>query len=135
MLLKAGEGMAKPAASPGPGGITGSRLRGLVSLLLGHTSVLGSEAVASQGWAPQEESRASRGTDSSFLSPLQKLQELRAREIAVSNLGSLRNDDIEEAWGWTPSWAEQERTAVQVSSAVPMSLPLLRIPGGPFGWR
>ncbi|NXA21467.1 DZI1L protein, partial [Ibidorhyncha struthersii] len=68
-----------------------------------------------------------------------KLQELQARKVVVSNLGSLRDDDTEEPWGRTQSWAElrgeQGRMAVQVSSAVPMSSPLLRIAGGPFGWR
>ncbi|XP_009885680.1 PREDICTED: zinc finger protein DZIP1L [Charadrius vociferus] len=44
-----------------------------------------------------------------------KLQELRAREMAVSNLGSLRDDDTEEGWGRTPSWAEHERMAVQLT--------------------
>ncbi|NXF43271.1 DZI1L protein, partial [Oceanites oceanicus] len=43
-----------------------------------------------------------------------KLQELQAREAVVSNLGTLQNE---------------------VSSVVPMSLPLLHIPGGAFGWR
>ncbi|XP_074955640.1 cilium assembly protein DZIP1L isoform X4 [Phalacrocorax aristotelis] len=47
-----------------------------------------------------------------------KLQELQAREAAVSNLGTLQNDDTEEAWGQTPSQAELqgkwERMAVQL---------------------
>ncbi|KAK4819791.1 hypothetical protein QYF61_011585 [Mycteria americana] len=47
-----------------------------------------------------------------------KLQELQAREVAVSNLGTLQNDDTKEARGQTPSWAElqgeQERMAVQL---------------------
>ncbi|KAM9279266.1 LOW QUALITY PROTEIN: cilium assembly protein DZIP1L [Morus bassanus] len=47
-----------------------------------------------------------------------KLQELQAREAAVSNLGTLQNDDIKEARGWTPSRAELrgkwERMAVQL---------------------
>ncbi|XP_010010284.1 PREDICTED: zinc finger protein DZIP1L [Nestor notabilis] len=42
-----------------------------------------------------------------------KLQQLHAREVLESNLGTLRDDDTEEAW-WQPSgWAEQEKTAVQ----------------------
>lgn len=110
-----------------------------MSLLLGHASILGWEAVAGQGWAPQEESRASYGGHSSFLSPLQKLQELQAREAVESNLGTLRDDDTEEARWWAPSQAERrgerERMAVQVSSAIPVSLLLLRVPGGAFGWR
>ncbi|NWU57476.1 DZI1L protein, partial [Dromas ardeola] len=68
-----------------------------------------------------------------------KLQELQAREVVVSSLGTLRDSDTEEAQRQTPSRAElqgeQERMAVQVSSAVPISSPLLRIPGGAFGWR
>ncbi|NXN65252.1 DZI1L protein, partial [Himantopus himantopus] len=68
-----------------------------------------------------------------------KLQELQAREVVVSNLGILWDDDTEEAWGRTPSWAElrgeRGRMAVQVSSAVPMSSPLTPHAGGPFGWR
>ncbi|XP_064313200.1 cilium assembly protein DZIP1L isoform X6 [Phalacrocorax carbo] len=48
----------------------------------------------------------------------QKLQELQAREAAVSNLGTLQNDDTEEAWGQTPSQADLqgkwERMAVQL---------------------
>ncbi|XP_054691771.1 cilium assembly protein DZIP1L isoform X2 [Grus americana] len=47
-----------------------------------------------------------------------KLQELWVREAAVSNLGTLQNDDNEEARGQTPSWAElrgeRERMAVQL---------------------
>ncbi|XP_064313199.1 cilium assembly protein DZIP1L isoform X5 [Phalacrocorax carbo] len=47
-----------------------------------------------------------------------KLQELQAREAAVSNLGTLQNDDTEEAWGQTPSQADLqgkwERMAVQI---------------------
>ncbi|NXV86416.1 DZI1L protein, partial [Calonectris borealis] len=66
-----------------------------------------------------------------------KLQELQARGAVVSNLGTLQNDDTEEARGQTPSraepWGKRERMAVQVSSVVPMSLPLLRIPGGKPG--
>ncbi|NWH21839.1 DZI1L protein, partial [Grus americana] len=54
-----------------------------------------------------------------------KLQELWVREAAVSNLGTLQNDDNKEARGQTPSWAElrgeRERMAVQVSSTVPMA--------------
>ncbi|NXC69756.1 DZI1L protein, partial [Anhinga anhinga] len=67
-----------------------------------------------------------------------KLQELQAREAAVSNLGTLQNDDTEEAQGQTPSraelWGKRERMAVQVSSVVPVSLLLLRIPGNALGW-
>ncbi|NXT96449.1 DZI1L protein, partial [Anhinga rufa] len=67
-----------------------------------------------------------------------KLQELQAREAAVSNLGTLQNDDTEEARGQTPSraelWGKRERMAVQVSSVVPASLLLLRIPGNALGW-
>ncbi|XP_009575705.1 PREDICTED: zinc finger protein DZIP1L, partial [Fulmarus glacialis] len=51
-----------------------------------------------------------------------KLQELQARGAAVSNLGTLQNDDTEEARGQTPSRAElrgkQERMAVQVQVAM-----------------
>ncbi|NWY57198.1 DZI1L protein, partial [Chionis minor] len=69
----------------------------------------------------------------------EKLQELQTREAAVSNLGTLQDDDTEEARGWMPSWAELrgewERMAVQVRSPVPTSLPLTPIPGGAFGWR
>ncbi|KAM6064185.1 LOW QUALITY PROTEIN: cilium assembly protein DZIP1L [Theristicus caerulescens] len=47
-----------------------------------------------------------------------KLQKLQAREAAVSNLGTLQNDDTEEARGQTPSraelWGEQKRMAVQL---------------------
>ncbi|NXV23676.1 DZI1L protein, partial [Cepphus grylle] len=68
-----------------------------------------------------------------------RLQELQAREVVVSNLGTLQDSDTEEAQWQTPSWAElrgkRERMAVQVSSAVPMSSPLLHSPGGAFGWR
>ncbi|NWW90837.1 DZI1L protein, partial [Rhynochetos jubatus] len=68
-----------------------------------------------------------------------KLQELQAREAAVSNLGTLQSDDTEEAWGQTRIWAElrgeRERMAAQVSSVVPLSFPLLRIPGGAFRCR
>ncbi|KAM6198580.1 LOW QUALITY PROTEIN: cilium assembly protein DZIP1L [Sarcoramphus papa] len=50
-----------------------------------------------------------------------KLQELQAREAVESNLGTLRDDDTEEARWRAPSRAErrgeQERMAVQVSSA------------------
>jgi len=74
---------------------------------------------------------------SSILSPLQKLQELRARQVAVSNLGTLRDDDTEEAWWESPKQAEPqgnwEQMAVQVSSVVPVSLALLHIPEGAFG--
>ncbi|KAM6414143.1 LOW QUALITY PROTEIN: cilium assembly protein DZIP1L [Rhynochetos jubatus] len=49
-----------------------------------------------------------------------KLQELQAREAAVSNLGTLQSDDTEEAWGQTRIWAElrgeRERMAAQVST-------------------
>uniref|UniRef100_A0A8B9DMF6 DAZ interacting zinc finger protein 1 like n=1 Tax=Anser cygnoides TaxID=8845 RepID=A0A8B9DMF6_ANSCY len=43
----------------------------------------------------------------------QKLQELQAREAAVSMLGTLQDDDSEEMRWQTPSRTEQERTAVQ----------------------
>ncbi|KAM7107028.1 LOW QUALITY PROTEIN: cilium assembly protein DZIP1L [Ciconia maguari] len=47
-----------------------------------------------------------------------KLQELQPREVAVSNMGTLQNDDTMEAQGQTPSWAElqgeRERMAVQL---------------------
>ncbi|KAM6389162.1 LOW QUALITY PROTEIN: cilium assembly protein DZIP1L [Pluvialis apricaria] len=45
-----------------------------------------------------------------------KLQELRAREVVVSNLGTLRDDDTEDAWGQTPAElrGERERMAVQL---------------------
>ncbi|NXK46931.1 DZI1L protein, partial [Chauna torquata] len=49
-----------------------------------------------------------------------KLQELQAREAAVSHLGTLQDDDSEEMWWRTPSQAELERTVVQVSSGVPV---------------
>uniref|UniRef100_U3IK05 DAZ interacting zinc finger protein 1 like n=3 Tax=Anas platyrhynchos TaxID=8839 RepID=U3IK05_ANAPP len=42
-----------------------------------------------------------------------KLQELQAREAVVSSLGTLQDDDSEEMRWQTPSWTEQERTAVQ----------------------
>nr|XP_047933328.1 cilium assembly protein DZIP1L isoform X1 [Anser cygnoides]XP_047933329.1 cilium assembly protein DZIP1L isoform X1 [Anser cygnoides]XP_047933330.1 cilium assembly protein DZIP1L isoform X1 [Anser cygnoides] len=42
-----------------------------------------------------------------------KLQELQAREAAVSMLGTLQDDDSEEMRWQTPSRTEQERTAVQ----------------------
>ncbi|XP_009461096.1 PREDICTED: zinc finger protein DZIP1L [Nipponia nippon] len=46
-----------------------------------------------------------------------KLQELQAREAAVSNLGTLQKDDTKEAWGQTPSraelWGKRKRMAVQ----------------------
>ncbi|XP_040423426.1 zinc finger protein DZIP1L isoform X2 [Cygnus olor] len=42
-----------------------------------------------------------------------KLQELQAREAAVSRLGTLQDDDSEEMRWQTPSQTEQERTAVQ----------------------
>ncbi|XP_009321184.1 PREDICTED: zinc finger protein DZIP1L [Pygoscelis adeliae] len=62
-----------------------------------------------------------------------KLQELQAREAAESNLGTLQDDDTEKPWWRAPSWAEllgkQERMAVQVGNVVPVSLPLLHIPG------
>ncbi|NXE83368.1 DZI1L protein, partial [Cochlearius cochlearius] len=49
-----------------------------------------------------------------------KLQELQAREAAISNLGTLRNDDTEEARSQTPRRAElrgeRERMAARVSS-------------------
>ncbi|NXE19316.1 DZI1L protein, partial [Ardeotis kori] len=68
-----------------------------------------------------------------------KLQELQAKEVAESNLGTLRDDDTEKAQWQTPSWTElqgeQESMAAQVSNGVPVSLPLLLIPGGPFRWR
>ncbi|NWX42925.1 DZI1L protein, partial [Steatornis caripensis] len=68
-----------------------------------------------------------------------KLRELQAREAAKSKLGTLRDDDAEEARWWAPSQAEprgkRESVAAQVSSAVPTSFPLLRVPGGAFGWR
>nr|XP_009939107.1 PREDICTED: zinc finger protein DZIP1L [Opisthocomus hoazin] len=47
-----------------------------------------------------------------------KLQELQAREVAVSNLGTLRDDDTEEAWWESPKQAELqgnwEQMAVQL---------------------
>lgn len=140
MPLKAGEGMSKPAASPGPGGITGSQTqRGLISFSWGTQAFWGWKQWLGQGWGPQEESGSSCETHSSLLSPLQRLQELQAREVVVSNLGTLRDSDTEETRWQTPSRAElrgkRERMAVQVSSAVPMSSPLLRSPGGAFGWR
>ncbi|NXN20509.1 DZI1L protein, partial [Nycticryphes semicollaris] len=68
-----------------------------------------------------------------------KLQELQAREAEVSNLGTLQDDDTEEVLRQIPRRAElqgeQEELAVQVSSAISMSLPLPRIPGGAFGWK
>ncbi|CAM9308963.1 unnamed protein product [Bubo scandiacus] len=52
-----------------------------------------------------------------------KLQELQAREVAESNLGTLQDDDTKEAQWQAPSWAElrgkQERESVQVSIAAP----------------
>lgn len=48
----------------------------------------------------------------------------------MSMLGTLQDDDSEEMRWQTPSRTEQERTAVQVSSGVPVSLPLPHIPGG-----
>lgn len=48
----------------------------------------------------------------------------------MSSLGTLQDDDSEEMRWQTPSWTEQERTAVQVSSGVPVSSPLPHIPGG-----
>ncbi|NXL66569.1 DZI1L protein, partial [Chordeiles acutipennis] len=66
-----------------------------------------------------------------------KLQELQAREVVESNLGTLQDDDTEEAQWLAPSraevWGKQERMAEQVSSVVPMSLLLLHIPGDAFG--
>ncbi|NXP14835.1 DZI1L protein, partial [Thinocorus orbignyianus] len=64
-----------------------------------------------------------------------KLQELQAREVKVSNLGMLRDDDTEEMPWQIPGQAnlqgEQEGMVVQVS--IIHVLP--RIPGGAFGWR
>ncbi|XP_030350793.1 LOW QUALITY PROTEIN: zinc finger protein DZIP1L [Strigops habroptila] len=45
-----------------------------------------------------------------------KLQELHAREVLESNLGTLRDDDTEEAWWQASGWAERERMAVQKES-------------------
>ncbi|KAM9543304.1 cilium assembly protein DZIP1L isoform 4-T8 [Guaruba guarouba] len=43
-----------------------------------------------------------------------KLQELRAREVLESNLGTLRDDDTEEAWWQASGWTEQERMVGQI---------------------
>ncbi|KAM6063359.1 LOW QUALITY PROTEIN: cilium assembly protein DZIP1L [Chlamydotis macqueenii] len=49
-----------------------------------------------------------------------KLQELQAKEVTESNLGTLRDDDTEEARWQVPSWTElrgeQEKMAAQVSN-------------------
>lgn len=59
----------------------------------------------------------------SFLSLLQKLQELQAADVAESSLGFLQDDDAEEERWQAPNWAElqgeREKTAVQVSRVVP----------------
>ncbi|NWR64332.1 DZI1L protein, partial [Bucorvus abyssinicus] len=58
-----------------------------------------------------------------------KLQELQARDTAESNLGTLQDDDTEEAQWQAPNWAElrgeQEKTTVLVSSVVPIPGQLL----------
>ncbi|KAM9008526.1 cilium assembly protein DZIP1L isoform 4-T8 [Ara ararauna] len=43
-----------------------------------------------------------------------KLQELHAREVLESNLGTLWDDDTEEAWWQASGWTEQERMVVQI---------------------
>ncbi|XP_012982916.2 cilium assembly protein DZIP1L [Melopsittacus undulatus] len=43
-----------------------------------------------------------------------KLQELYTREVLRSNLGTLRDDDSEEALWQASGWAERERMAVQI---------------------
>ncbi|NXX85634.1 DZI1L protein, partial [Urocolius indicus] len=57
----------------------------------------------------------------------EKLQELQAREVVMSNLGTLCDDDRQEPGWWAARQAElrgeQGRTAVQVSSVVPLSSP------------
>lgn len=56
--------------------------------------------------------------------------------MATSNLGTLRDDDTDEArwqmWSRAELW---ERTAAQVSGVGSVFLSLLCIPGGPLGWR
>ncbi|XP_065531240.1 cilium assembly protein DZIP1L isoform X7 [Lathamus discolor] len=43
-----------------------------------------------------------------------KLQELHAREVLESNLGTLQDDDIEGSWWQASGLAERERMAVQI---------------------
>ena len=62
MSLKAGEGMSKLAASPGPGGLQVHSLKRPHFFLLGHMCVLGLEAETGQGGAPREDSRSSCGS-------------------------------------------------------------------------
>ncbi|NXW81650.1 DZI1L protein, partial [Alopecoenas beccarii] len=65
-----------------------------------------------------------------------KLQELRAGAVAVSNLGTLRDDGTDEARWQTRSRAEpRERMAAQVSGVGSVFLSLLHSPGGALGWR
>ncbi|XP_074955642.1 cilium assembly protein DZIP1L isoform X6 [Phalacrocorax aristotelis] len=74
------------------------------------------EELKAKLWEMQQQLEAEREAEK--LRREQKLQELQAREAAVSNLGTLQNDDTEEAWGQTPSQAELqgkwERMAVQL---------------------
>ncbi|XP_061321215.1 cilium assembly protein DZIP1L isoform X2 [Pezoporus flaviventris] len=52
-----------------------------------------------------------------------KLQELHAREVLESNLGTLRDDDTEEAWWQASGRAERERMAVQKKNKTPRDTP------------
>ncbi|KAM9543301.1 cilium assembly protein DZIP1L isoform 1-T1 [Guaruba guarouba] len=52
-----------------------------------------------------------------------KLQELRAREVLESNLGTLRDDDTEEAWWQASGWTEQERMVGQKENKTPRDAP------------
>ncbi|XP_062462415.1 cilium assembly protein DZIP1L [Pezoporus occidentalis] len=52
-----------------------------------------------------------------------KLQELHAREVLESNLGTLRDDDTEEAWWQASGRAERQRVAVQKKNTTPRDAP------------
>ncbi|XP_061210431.1 cilium assembly protein DZIP1L isoform X2 [Neopsephotus bourkii] len=52
-----------------------------------------------------------------------KLQEIHAREVLESNLGTLRDDDTEEAWWQASGRAERERMAVQKKNKTPCDTP------------
>ncbi|XP_065531238.1 cilium assembly protein DZIP1L isoform X5 [Lathamus discolor] len=52
-----------------------------------------------------------------------KLQELHAREVLESNLGTLQDDDIEGSWWQASGLAERERMAVQKKNKTPCDAP------------
>lgn len=116
------------AASPGPGGPTGSQPK-VSRVVLGHAYILESEVAASQGGPGRNAEFPETHWDKQFLpSTLQKLQELQARAAVVSSLGTLQDDD-----------SELERTAVQVSSCPcpshpsPLCAPALGMSGVSLG--